>query len=220
MRKMTVEIRLKKEIADPARALYEKIESVRVLEILKMDFSSGQRAGISEIVMKEGHSLEEWLEDMSDYKPETLHVLKQDGNKYTVFSQVSTPDEYKHLVKEFDLNLIFVSPILKSAERVVTSCIGNEEDLRRYVALIKEHFGEIENIHLTKAMYKEHDILSCLTNKQKEIVILAKRYGYYAYPRKITTEKLAKKMGISRATLTEHLRKAEERLLSHLLAGY
>ena len=52
-----------------------------------------------------------------------------------------------------------------------------------------------------------------LTPRQREAFALARREGYYDYPRETTTRALADAMGVSKATFTEHLRRAEGRLL-------
>jgi hypothetical protein len=52
-----------------------------------------------------------------------------------------------------------------------------------------------------------------LTPRQREAFALARREGYYDYPREATTRDLADEMGVSKATFTEHLRRAEGRLL-------
>ena len=71
-----------------------------------------------------------------------------------------------------------------------------------------------------KAVFHETDNLSNLTDKQKEIMLAAKHLGYYDYPRKVKAEEVADELGISKATAIEHLRKAENRLIGEVLAGY
>lgn len=59
---------------------------------------------------------------------------------------------------------------------------------------------------------------SPLTQREREVITEALTRGYYEWPREITNQDLAKELEISRATLHEHLRKAERRLLSSALA--
>jgi predicted DNA binding protein len=58
---------------------------------------------------------------------------------------------------------------------------------------------------------------SPLTQRQQEVAGEALARGYYEWPRRINNEELAEALDISRATLHEHLRKAERKLLSAAL---
>jgi len=80
--------------------------------------------------------------------------------------------------------------------------------------------GKIEKISFKKTLLDEIDMLNCLTDKQRDILISAKKQGYYEYPRKITTDLLSRQKGLSKATTIEHLRKAENRLMDQILTGY
>ena len=55
--------------------------------------------------------------------------------------------------------------------------------------------------------------------KQRKALIEAYQDGYYDIPRKINTTELASKIGVAPSTFQEHLRKAEKKLMSHVLDG-
>jgi predicted DNA binding protein len=75
----------------------------------------------------------------------------------------------------------------------------------------------IKDLKIQKLEYKECDILSNLTNDQKKILNFATKFGYYDYPRKITSEELAEKIGINKDVILENLRKAEKRIITRAL---
>jgi predicted DNA binding protein len=205
-----------KRIMELQGKMLEKIESMELVELLRLDFEKGVKLGLVQIYVKDGYVLED-VELPSHV--EFVNVLKSDGSRYTIIVKVKVPKEFKKIMKEFKLDLIWTTPSLISKDKFITSCIGEEKDLKKFLELTKQ-LGEIKNISFKKAVYQEHDIMSCLTQKQREIVIAAKKYGYYDMPRKISSQELSKKIGVSTATLLEHLRKAEVRLMENILGGY
>jgi len=56
-----------------------------------------------------------------------------------------------------------------------------------------------------------------LPKKQRQAIELAYKHGYYQFPKKTNLDKLAKMMGISKATFQENLKKAEAKLIPLLL---
>jgi predicted DNA binding protein len=52
-----------------------------------------------------------------------------------------------------------------------------------------------------------------LSERQREVLELARQEGYYTWPRETSASELAEKLGVSKTTLLEHLRKAEAKLL-------
>lgn len=57
-------------------------------------------------------------------------------------------------------------------------------------------------------------VLPDLTERQMEALITAQRYGYYSTPRNTTTDAVAKSLGIGRSTFEDHLRRAENKIIS------
>ncbi|WP_408960357.1 bacterio-opsin activator domain-containing protein [Natrinema sp. 74] len=62
-------------------------------------------------------------------------------------------------------------------------------------------------------------ITRLLTPRQHEALMLAFANGYYDWPRDHSGEELAAELGVSYATFSEHLRKAEHKLLSLIFTG-
>jgi O-6-methylguanine DNA methyltransferase len=56
-------------------------------------------------------------------------------------------------------------------------------------------------------------LLPSLTRRQGQAVLAALEGGYYDAPRKVTTEEVARAMGIARSTFEEHLKAAESQLV-------
>ncbi|HYA57673.1 MAG TPA: helix-turn-helix domain-containing protein [Thermoplasmata archaeon] len=56
-----------------------------------------------------------------------------------------------------------------------------------------------------------------LTERQSNALLTASRFGYYTSPRPVTTEQIATSVGVSRTTYEEHLRKAENRVISAII---
>lgn len=56
--------------------------------------------------------------------------------------------------------------------------------------------------------------LDVLSPRQREVFEYACQQGYYDWPRKASATDLADDLGITKATITEHLRKAESRLFT------
>jgi len=108
-----------------------------------------------------------------------------------------------------------------SEEKLIVSFIGEEKAMSRLLKMLKT-IVRLKIISLQTNTVSDYSLLSLsfLTERQKEVLQLAKKKGYYIVPRKITADDLAKELGISKSTVIEHLRKAESRIMSTLLAGY
>jgi predicted DNA binding protein len=122
------------------------------------------------------------------------------------------------LGKKFDLDLMWTHPMKVSKEKVILSFIGEEPSIRKMVELVG-FFGEVAKMTVQEASFSATDLLRSLTDRQRELLIAARRLGYYSYPRTADADDVARFTGLSRSTVVEHLRKAEIRLVDRILSG-
>lgn len=215
MRKLILELNPNGMIRGLYKPIFETFHSLNILEMLRIDFEEGVKVGVMECITKENIPIHEVK--LPDFA-QILNILKSEGNKHTCIIKVQIPKEFTKLFAEFKLDLIWTTPLNLSEEKWIYSCIGDQESLTKFIELMKK-YGEILNLRFQKAAYQEHDILSVLTEKQRDIIVAALKFGYYSYPKKINSEQLSQKVNISKATLLEHLRKAEARILENIIAG-
>ena len=216
MRKITIDLKVKKEYVEMLNFLIDKTESIELIELIKLDFEKGVKMGIAALNMKDGFTIDDI--EIPDFM-EMLTVLKHEGNRYIVFAKVKFFKKVVRLTQKFNIDIIWDTPSVFKKDKMVLSVIGDEKNLQKFLDAIKI-LGKVESVSFKKANFNDQSIISCLTKRQREILIAAKKNGYYSYPRKINSEELSEKIGISKPTVIQHLRKAEVRLISNIFMGY
>lgn len=214
MRKVIIEIEPYESTKQAQRPMFTHIRSYEVLEVLKMDHMKGLYVDLIECHLKENVSIDE-LSAIGDM--DILSVIRSEGDRHICLVLGHERDGSSDVFKE--LNLIYTAPSLVSEDKVIVSFISSQKDMMRFVDLVKANIGKVVNISFKQSTYEKKDLLSILTDKQREIMTAAYRYGYYDIPRRISSEKLSEKVKVSKPTLLEHLRKAENRILTEMLAG-
>jgi len=216
MRKLVLELVPKPPFDGMLEQALHNVESYVILDLVRIDFQHGLKVGVMEVTMREGYT----IDDLTLPPPAQLvSVVQRSGRTYTGIVQVRAPREMLGLFQEFDLDLIWDTPIGFSSGALVLSVVGEDGELRKLMQVV-ERIGTVKEVHVQAASFHREDMMASLTERQREIVVAAKRHGYYEYPRRIDAGELAEKVGVSKATVVEHLRKAEVRLMETLLAGY
>ncbi len=217
MRKLTIEMEPDKEFFDRMSEAFQKIESYEILEALKINYEEGICVDLLLVITRPGIRIEDVK---SIDRMEIISIIKSEGNKHTCLGKYFEKEENMDEFRETDLDLIQSSPTIIAQDKVTVTMIGENENLNKFVDMVKKSGGKILNLNISKAAYQKHNLLNVLTEKQRDILINAHRYGYYKYPKKLNSEKLSEKVNIGKATLVQHLRKAEERLMDEILKGY
>ncbi|MEA1994499.1 MAG: helix-turn-helix domain-containing protein [Euryarchaeota archaeon] len=209
------------------QGIFEMVEYVEGKALLKLDFEKGIKIVICDIKMKEGYT----LDDLPLPKYSHLTLMEQKGDTYTCLIKA----EFKNLYNEdagfskgylmrfteaFDVaEMIFDFPMYFSKEKLVYSIIADNEQIKKMLDLI-EPLDIIESVSFQQPTISDYNLLSTLTPRQREVLITAKKQGYYEIPRKVNADDISEELGISKATMLEHLRKAENRIISQILLGY
>ena len=194
--------------------MFTHIRSYEVLEVLRMDHMKGLYVDLIECHLKENVSIDE-LATIGNM--DILSVIRSEGDKHICLVLGHETEDANDVFSE--LNLIYTAPSLISEERIIVSFISGQKDMMRFVEVVKANIGKVVNMTFKQSTYEKKVLQSILTDKQREIMNAAYRYGYYDIPKRISSEQLSERLNISKPTLLEHLRKAERRLFTEIFSG-
>jgi hypothetical protein len=191
---------------------FDRIESLELLHILKHD--QEELAAVWRLELKNATSVNDLLSGGFLVEIQVLAVEK--NQKYVVFMRTGP-------IVSSALNFLdaaggyLFSPLEIRDGRLKISFIGSERQMQDFFAKIGERGIHYKVTSLTDASFSPDSPLNKLTEKQRQALMAAHKFGYYDVPRKISSEELAKKLGVGDSTLVEHLRKAEKRLIDNVL---
>ncbi len=165
---------------------------------------------ITEVSMARGEA--EAIKKYFDKSPiiSEWNILEETDKKLIV--QVFTDTtKIKSVVHTILKNNCFVSRKvnLVNGWEIWTIAAPEKESIRNALEAIKK-LGAFELLCLKKSTFDGFNL-----SEQQEVVLkYAIARGYYNWPRKISAQDLAKKLGLNKATLLEHLRKAEIKVMN------
>lgn len=216
MRKVTLEIEPYPEVWEADQGAFRQIVSYEVLEVLRLDHIKGLFIDLIECRLREGVSIGD-VHVIGDM--EVLSVVSSEGDKHICLVKGRESEASREEFSKEEMDLIYTTPSMVSEDRIVVSFICSQRDLERFVGRVRERVGRVVNMSFSPASYTRKETLSSLTDRQREVIVAAYAHGYFEIPRRIGSDQLADKLGMSRSTLLEHMRKSEARLMRHIMAG-
>lgn len=113
-----------------------------------------------------------------------------------------------------DTELLIVPPIEYGSDGEMLFEIAGEQDaLQRLVENLPDHLSASVNRLGEYDAYRESQV-TALTDRQEEVLDVARERGYYEIPRQASVREIADEVGCSKSTAANHLRKAEARLVA------
>jgi DNA-binding transcriptional ArsR family regulator len=166
---------------------------------------------LAEIKMREGHEISE-LSELDSFEVLEEHEEDEDG---ILASILCTHPLAKTAI---ELSNIHVHPPygIDSKRGMELRMSGLSDSIRRYVGLIRAIIPP-DSISVQTFKTENHNGWSdFLTLKQREVLVLAVRRGYYEDGSKMTIKQLADDMGVSRSTFGEHLKRVESEVMKRV----
>lgn len=193
------------------------LESMEIIHLLHYD--RDELAGIWRLRFSDQNSDIESTLKRDGATKEVLLLEREKGGASVVFMRrVSRPGIFFSHENMMRGGGYFFGPMEFLNGRLKITFIGNQKYVRKILTLIERRGFNYKVVLLADAEFAPDSMLNHLTEKQRKILLTAYNLGYYSVPRKVGSEELAKTLNLTRATVVEHLRKAEFRLLTQIIA--
>ena len=182
-----------------------KIRSMEVLHFLKLD---DQEAAM--ILKVEFNEPDVRVEDVFPGDLTEVQLLENEKGTYTYFIKMPRLGS--------DLTAGYVSlPYEIRGGKLKITFLGSAKQVKDFIKRFEDASIRYRVISLTDAKFSPHSPLNRLTEKQRRVFITAHNLGYYDVPRKINLVQLAQRLDLAYSTVDVQLRRAERRLLNHII---
>lgn len=218
MRRMVVELYGKELEERMKRTPFQEIESMEIVHFLKLDQS--ENAAIWKIRLKDPDGkIEDCFRDDSATK-EVQVLGREEGEKgpsFLVFLRRRPRPGFLLGISERPEGGFLYGPMGVKDGRIRLTFIGTQKQIKAILDGAEERGMQYRVVSLTDADFAEDSLLNRLTDKQRKILVLAYRLGYFDVPKKLNSDELASRLNLTGSTVVEHLSKAERRILAGIL---
>ncbi len=221
MRKVVVELYGPELVERTERGFARHLRSFEILSLLRYD--RNEFAGISRITPKDPRTKPEDF-FRGDPVPTQVQLLRQEGGSSIVllkrYPRGRRPGPPGPLL--FGEEMLkpgtgyLLSPLRYHDGKLTFTFAGNPRQLRDILGQARARGLRYRILSLKEAEFAV-SLLDHLTKKQAEVLRVAYELGFYDVPRRITSEQLGRGLGMRAATVVEHLRKSEKRILDAIL---
>tara|TARA_B100001094_G_scaffold330170_1_gene394737 strand:- start:1451 stop:2095 length:645 start_codon:yes stop_codon:yes gene_type:complete len=197
---------------DEIDTLMEICERIEVLGHL-----STESDGVTQLVelkIKEGRELSE-ISELNSF--EVLEKHEEDESGILVSIHCSHP----LAISAVELSNIYVYPPygIDSKNGLEFRIFGISSSIRSFLEFVRTVMPP-DNISVQTIKNGSEKSLDFLTEKQREVLELAVRRGYYEDGSEVTLKQLADVLGIARSTIGEHLKRAESEVVKKAVSDF
>jgi len=193
--------------------IFEKVKEVTILTSLMQTFE--RFILVCEVIWKDEPAIEHMKKLLFVEKVEIISNEK-DATLAMVSGQF--PEVYTEVIRKFfdTFNCFIEFPARLTPDTLTGSIVGTQSDLKRFLTFAEAWGASYEIISIQKYQPRVEGALSALTPKQYLCMETAVRLGYFDIPRKVNSRQLASELGLSHATVLEHMKKGQRAIFSAL----
>ncbi len=194
--------------------------SSAVTEARLLTWNFSDREGVTMLYAIRGDR-ESFVDAMSAV-PELVDadVTPDDDRRFYVLAKVE-PDATALFSGIFEtlakLQLLVLTPVVYRDGKAHAQVVGQADDVQ---ATLEDLPSAIDvSVHeIGERGFEREDVAAALSDRQREAVLVALELGYYEQPRAVTHEDVAAELGCAPSTASEHLQKAEAKLVRATMA--
>lgn len=217
MRYLQLEIRFPAGTRHPMHQFLVEQESIRRAYLRHWNFSNPEYVtSLFHIVGDIEEGRDEYLAALESVSTiEEYETTPVDERSFYVYVREAA-DEHARRFRELlvDTDLLVVPPIEYGNDgEMVFEVAGESEELQSIVTGLPEQLSISVNRLGEYDAYRESQV-TALTDRQKEVLKVARELGYYEVPRQTSVREIADELDCSKSTAANHLRKVEARLVA------
>jgi hypothetical protein len=190
----------------------EQLESLKILQLLRSDAKGF--AGVCRLKMRKPGKddlgklvgifgitkIESLSEDEDNY-----HIAYLEGRPMRHWNMVNVPGRgYQQ------------PPFELTSKAWRKTFLGTQAQIARSLNRAERSGLKFKIVWAGEAQFKPSTLAYSLTEPQERTLSTAHRIGYYDFPRRADSNKLARTLDLSKSTVSEHLRKAEKSILDQI----
>lgn len=170
-----------------------------------------------DVFFKDKKEFEDFLKHLKKYEmiQEIKVISLYDNHALLKTAWINKSSSYNTVLNN---NCLYTSPVTQKNGYEIYDVIT--EDPKELVKLIEnlDGIGEAKLFSIGRINPESHPFK--LTEKQANAIQLAVSHNFYDWPRKVSLEEVAALIGMKRRTFHENLRKAEAKILPHLIKHF
>lgn len=193
--------------------MFRKIEEVTVIKPLMQTFD--RFIFVCGVVWKAEPDID-FLNGVS--LVESASEISREGNMSLIMVYGKFPEIYTDIIRKFfdTFNCFLEFPARLTEKTLSGTIVGTNGNINRFLSFAKAWGATYEVVSIRRYLPHVEGALSNLTPRQFNCMEAAVRLGYFDIPRKINSRELATELGLSHATVLEHIKKAQREIFHAL----